>query len=64
MSELQLSDEQLDSIIDLALAEDISHGDITSEALIPTDLSGKASILVKEKGVLAGVEVAGVRRFK
>jgi nicotinate-nucleotide pyrophosphorylase (carboxylating) len=58
VSELQLSDEQLDSIIDLALAEDISHGDITSEALIPPELSGKASILVKEKGVLAGVEVA------
>ena len=58
MSELQLSDEQIDSIIDLALAEDISHGDITSEALIPPNLSGKASILVKEKGVLAGSEVA------
>ena len=41
-----------------ALAEDIGHGDITSEALIPPDLSGKASILVKEKGVLAGGEVA------
>ena len=54
----RLSDEQLDSIIDLALAEDISHGDITSEALIPPDLSGKASILVKEKGILAGIEVA------
>jgi nicotinate-nucleotide pyrophosphorylase (carboxylating) len=59
VSDLQLSDEQLDSIIDLALAEDISHGDITSEALIPPDLSGKASILLKEKGVLAGIEVAG-----
>ena len=58
VSTLQLSDEQLDSIIDLALAEDISHGDITSEALIPPGLSGKASILVKEKGVLAGGEVA------
>jgi nicotinate-nucleotide pyrophosphorylase (carboxylating) len=52
------SEPQLDSIIDLALAEDISHGDITSEALIPHDLWGKASILVKEKGVLAGIEVA------
>jgi len=59
VSTLQLSEDQLDSIIDLALAEDISHGDITSEALIPPDLSGKASILVKEKGVLAGGEVAG-----
>ncbi len=58
MSTLQLSEEQLDCIIDLTLAEDISHGDITSEALIPPDLSGKASILVKEKGTLAGGEVA------
>jgi nicotinate-nucleotide pyrophosphorylase (carboxylating) len=58
VSELQLSDEQLDIIIDLALAEDIGHGDITSEAIIPPELSGKASILVKEKGILAGGEVA------
>jgi nicotinate-nucleotide pyrophosphorylase (carboxylating) len=54
-----LTEKQLDRVIDLALAEDISHGDITSEALIPPDLSGKASLLVKEKGVLAGIKVAG-----
>jgi len=53
-----LSDEQLDAIVDLALDEDTGHGDVTSEALIPPDLSGKASLLVKEKGVLAGIEVA------
>ena len=53
-----LSEEQLDRIIDLTLVEDLSRGDITSEALIPPDLYGKASILVKEKGILAGVEVA------
>ncbi len=53
-----ISEGELDSIIDLALAEDTGHGDITSEALIPPELSGKASILVKEKGVLAGGEVA------
>jgi len=58
VSALHLSEEELDSIIDLALAEDTGYGDITSEALIPPDLSGKASILVKEKGVLAGGEVA------
>jgi nicotinate-nucleotide pyrophosphorylase (carboxylating) len=56
----QLPSEQLDNIIDLALAEDISHGDITSEGLIPLKLEGKASILAKEGGVLAGGEV--VRR--
>jgi nicotinate-nucleotide pyrophosphorylase (carboxylating) len=53
-----LPEEELDNIIDLALAEDISHGDVTSEALIPTQLQGKAFILIKAEGVLAGGEVA------
>ncbi|MCL0057640.1 carboxylating nicotinate-nucleotide diphosphorylase [Dehalococcoidales bacterium] len=48
----------IDNIINLALAEDISHGDVTSEILIPPELQGKASILVKEVGILAGGEVA------
>jgi nicotinate-nucleotide pyrophosphorylase (carboxylating) len=54
----RLTEKQLDKIINLALAEDIRYGDITSHALIPNDLSGKASLLVKEKGVLAGIDVA------
>jgi len=54
----QLPEEQIDTIIDLALAEDISHGDVTSEALIPPGLQGKAAILVKEKGIIAGGDVA------
>ncbi len=54
----QLSEEQLDNIIDIALAEDISHGDITSETLIPPKLQGKASLLAKAEGITAGVEVA------
>jgi nicotinate-nucleotide pyrophosphorylase (carboxylating) len=52
------SNEQIDGIIDLALAEDTSQGDVTSEALIPTKLQGRAIILAKEEGVLAGGEVA------
>ena len=55
---MQPSEEQIDNIIDLALAEDISHGDVTSEALIPPELQGKASMLIKTKGILAGGEVA------
>jgi len=58
MNKLQSSEEQIAHIIDLALAEDISHGDVTSEILIPPELQGKASILVKADGVLAGGEVA------
>jgi nicotinate-nucleotide pyrophosphorylase (carboxylating) len=54
-----LSAAELDAIIDRALDEDSGHGDVTSEILIPRDLTGKASLLIKEKGVLAGIEVAG-----
>jgi nicotinate-nucleotide pyrophosphorylase (carboxylating) len=54
-----LSAAELDAIIDCALDEDTGHGDVTSEALIPRDLSGKATLLVKEQGILAGIEVAG-----
>jgi len=58
INKFQLSNEQIDSIIDLALAEDISHGDITSEGLIPPELQGKASILAKANGIIAGGEIA------
>ncbi len=53
-----LPEEDVDNIIESALAEDISHGDVTSETLIPPELQGKASILVKAKGIVAGSEVA------
>jgi len=58
MNEVNLPQEQVDNIIDLALAEDISHGDVTSETLMSPDLQGKASLLVKAEGILAGGEVA------
>ena len=44
--------------IDLALDEDTGQGEITSQILIPPELKGRASILAKEKGVLAGGDVA------
>jgi len=48
----------IDSIIELALLEDLGDGDHTSLAAIPTGTLGKARLLVKEDGVLAGVNVA------
>ena len=54
----QLTEKQIDAVIDIALEEDAGQGDVTSEALIPTDLTGKARLLIKEKGVLAGIEIA------
>jgi len=58
MNKTQLLEEQVSNIIDLALAEDLGHGDITTEALIPAQLQGKAFILIKEDGVVAGGVVA------
>ncbi len=48
----------LHEFIQLALAEDIGDGDHTSLATIPADAQKRARLLVKEAGVLAGVEVA------
>lgn len=48
----------MEEIVDRALAEDLGWGDITTEALIPSDQRGSASIIVKSEGILAGIEVA------
>lgn len=48
----------IDEIIKRALEEDLGDGDHTSLATIPADASGKAELLAKQNGVLAGVEVA------
>ncbi len=58
MKIIQPTEKEIDAAIDIALAEDIAGGDVTSEALIPSGLTGKATLLVKEKGVLAGIDVA------
>ncbi len=62
--DLQLSNKEIDSIISLALAEDVSYGDVTSEALIPLELHGQAYILAKEEGILAGIKVVKRVFFK
>ena len=48
----------LHEFIQLALAEDVGDGDHTSLATIPADAQKRARLLVKEEGILAGVEVA------
>jgi len=48
----------LDEIIQLALREDIGEGDHSTLACVPKNATGVAKLLVKENGVLAGVEVA------
>lgn len=46
------------NIIQNALQEDLGHGDITTRALIPTDLRGVASIMSKSHGIVSGIEAA------
>jgi nicotinate-nucleotide pyrophosphorylase (carboxylating) len=48
----------LKRFIEQAIIEDIGSGDHTSLATIPNNATGKAKLLVKEKGIIAGVEVA------
>jgi len=50
--------EELYPFIDQALKEDIGDGDHTSLSCVPLTSEGKAQLIIKGKGVLAGVEVA------
>ena len=45
-------------MVERALVEDLGHGDVTTDALIPPDARGQASVVVKADGVVAGLEVA------
>lgn len=51
-------DQLEDALIDLSFSEDIGDGDHTTLCCIPEDAMGKSHLLVKEEGILAGVEVA------
>lgn len=53
-----LKKEDLLTFIDRALEEDVRDGDHTSLACIPSDLRCKAKLLVKDSGVIAGLELA------
>jgi nicotinate-nucleotide pyrophosphorylase (carboxylating) len=50
--------DYLKDLIKAAFAEDIGDGDHTTLSSVPADAEGKMQLIVKEKGILAGVEVA------
>ena len=50
--------QQVEQIVERALAEDLGWGDVTTEALVNDAQRGRASITAKAKGVVAGTEVA------
>ncbi|RTY86309.1 carboxylating nicotinate-nucleotide diphosphorylase [Flavobacterium sp. GT3R68] len=49
---------ELQLIISNAIREDVGEGDHSSLACIPADAKGKAKLLVKDQGIIAGVEFA------
>ncbi|MDR0836130.1 MAG: carboxylating nicotinate-nucleotide diphosphorylase [Tannerella sp.] len=55
---LKTPDELIEDLITLAFAEDIGDGDHTTLCCIPPEAQGKSMLLVKDDGILAGIEVA------
>lgn len=53
-----MKESLIDELITLAFKEDIQDGDHSSLACIPSTEGGKAKLLVKDDGVIAGVEIA------
>ena len=55
---MKTKERLIDELIDLAFAEDIGDGDHTTLCCIPDTAMGKSRLLIKEPGILAGVEIA------
>lgn len=55
---MRTKEQLIEQLIELAFAEDIGDGDHTTLSTIPPDAKGEAQLLIKENGILAGVEVA------
>ncbi|MEL7601007.1 MAG: nicotinate-nucleotide diphosphorylase (carboxylating) [Bacteroidetes bacterium GWD2_45_23] len=51
-------DKLINNLIELAFAEDIGDGDHTTLCSIPAEETGQSRLIIKEEGILAGVEVA------
>lgn len=50
----------VNDLIELAIREDIGDGDHTSLCCIPHDERGRMKLLIKQEGILAGVEIAEI----
>ncbi len=48
----------IEKLIDLAIMEDYSMGDATTDALIPTKITGTATVVADEHGTIAGLDLA------
>lgn len=55
---MKTKDELIDDLLNLAFAEDVGDGDHTTLSTIPADERGVQRLIIKEEGILAGVEIA------
>lgn len=55
-----LNDSRIGRLIEQALFEDVGFGDITSESLIPEEQTGTADLVLKESGIISGMDIARV----
>ena len=55
---METKEKLIDSLLTLAFAEDVGDGDHTTLSTIPADEMGTQRLIVKEEGILAGVEIA------
>ena len=55
---MELTQDDIDRVVDAALAEDVGSGDATTLALVPEDARCRAELLLEEPGVVCGVPVA------
>ncbi|SOE21894.1 nicotinate-nucleotide pyrophosphorylase [carboxylating] [Spirosomataceae bacterium TFI 002] len=55
---MKITQEAIDTFINAALKEDVGDGDHTSLSTIPANAEGKARLIVKDEGILAGVDLA------
>ena len=60
MSTDLVHDSRVTRLVEIALMEDASMGDLTSEAIIPEDQLSHATFLCKAEGVVAGLDIAGL----
>ncbi|MDE6231142.1 MAG: carboxylating nicotinate-nucleotide diphosphorylase [Muribaculaceae bacterium] len=55
---MKTKEELIDDLLQLAFAEDLGDGDHTTLSTIPSDAKGRSRLIIKEDGVLSGVDVA------
>ena len=55
---MKTTDQLIDDLLNLAFAEDVGDGDHTTLSTIPAEATGRQHLLVKEEGIIAGIEIA------